>query len=145
MNFPFLQIAWDPTIWVLTSPLDAQALTGSGDPVLIPVSGPQAGAMLLLSSRAAATAVLTDIGGATPNGGGIMAPAFIYLPTAAGLTPGSPKCLLPAGANLAAVQAKIAAAMSQGTSCTVECRDGAVVLNGATLPFVVLCPAPAGG
>jgi hypothetical protein len=48
---------------------------------------------------------------------------------------------LPAGTNLAELQAQIAAAMTQQTTCTVQTGDGVLLLNGATLPFVVIFPA----
>jgi hypothetical protein len=52
---------------------------------------------------------------------------------------------LPPSADLAALEAEIAAEMSAGTFVTVDltgpANTGVVVLNGAALPFVVLCPA----
>jgi hypothetical protein len=53
--------------------------------------------------------------------------------------------VLPPSADLAALETEIAAAMSAGTFVTVDltgpANTGGVVLNGAALPFVVLCPA----
>jgi hypothetical protein len=53
--------------------------------------------------------------------------------------------LLPPSADLAALEAEIAAAMSPGTFVTVDltgpANTGVVVLHGAALPFAVLCPA----
>jgi hypothetical protein len=143
MAYRNLQIEGDPTIWVLSEPIDAPALTVSAEPFRAAISAPRAGTMLL-SSRAAAGAVLTGVGGVTPNGSGIVTPASMYLPSVTGLKLSSPGYQLPAGTNLAALEGEITAAMSQSTFLTVECLDGVVVLNGATLPFVVLFPAVTG-
>lgn len=139
--YPFLLIEGDPTTWVLSTPIDPAALTVAGAPFRATITAPRAGT-LLLSSRAAASVVLTDIRGSIPNGGGIVSQPVVYLPSAAGLTPKSPALyLLPIGTNLAAVEGDITAAMSESTFCTVAYRDGTLVLNGATLPFVALFPA----
>ena len=56
--------------------------------------------------------------------------------------------LLPLSADLAALEAQIAAAMGGGTTLTVDftgpADPGVVVLNGAALSFAVLCPATPG-
>ena len=53
--------------------------------------------------------------------------------------------LLPMSTDLAALEAEITAAMTGGTLVTVDftgpADPGVVLLNGAALPFVVLCPA----
>ncbi len=146
-----LRIEGDPTTWVLSEPVAEPAtLTGSGEPFRIPVAAPLSGT-LLLSRRAAASAVLyspADVGGAIPSGARLVT-AVLYLPSVTGAaSPAAaapPWYPLPPSADLAALETEIMGAMSQGTFSTVEfssvASSGVLVLNGATLPFVVLCPA----
>jgi hypothetical protein len=145
-TYDFLKIDDDPTNWKLSEQIDAEALTSSGNaPFQATIVAPRTGT-LLLSGRAAASAVLWGVGGATPNGGDFMAAPFLYLPSKTGLTATASGSMyaLPAGTDLNALAAQIAAAMSEGQTCTVEYSDGVIVLNGATLPFAVLFEAAAG-
>jgi len=146
-TYRFLKIDADPTNWMLSEPIDAEALTPSGNaPFSATIVKPRTGT-LLLSSRAAASVVLWGEGGVTPNGGAFKEQAFLYLPAATGLTSTAPGSMyeLPAGTDLDGLAAQIAAAMSQSEPCTVQYSDGVIALNGATLPFVVLFEAAAGG
>jgi len=145
-TYDFLKIDDDPTNWKLSEQIAAEALTSSGNaPFQATIVAPRTG-ILLLSGRAAASAVLWGVGGATPNGGEFMAESFLYLPSKTGLTSTAPQSMyeLPAGTQLDGLAAQIAAAMSEGQTCTVEYSGGVIVLNGATLPFVVLFQAATG-
>ena len=136
-----LRIAGDPTNWRLSQATGPEELTQPDNaPFRATVIAPRAGT-LLLSSRAAASVVLSGVGGgATPNGGPIMPEAFLYLPSATGLTAKAPAFMypLPDPADLATLEDSISTAMSQGQPCTVPLSEGVIVLNGATLPFVVI-------
>jgi hypothetical protein len=82
-------------------------------------------------------------------GSGVLCPARIGWPPRAGRTPGgfadgSRGHALPSGTDLAALEREITAAMGDGTRMTVDVGGPeavVLVLNGATLPFAVLCPA----
>jgi hypothetical protein len=139
MDYPYLQIGNDPTTWKLSEPVSASALT-SQQPFQAAIAAGRSGT-LILSSRAAASAVLSGVGNAIPSGGGPVSPAFLYLPSATVVDPEKPGYALPEGTDLAALQAEITAAMTQQTVCTVQSSDGVLLLNGATLSFVVLFPA----
>jgi hypothetical protein len=139
MNYPYLQIGNDPTTWLLSEPIAASALT-SAQPFQGAVTAGRSGT-LILSSRAAVSAMLAGAGNAIPSGAVPVSPAYLYLPSATGLNPEKPGYALPEGTNLAELQAQIAAAMTQQTTCTVEYSGGVLLLNGATLPFVVIFPA----
>jgi hypothetical protein len=147
MTYPSLQIEGDPTTWLLRNPIDASALT-SQQPFQATIVAGLNGTLtlgrngtLILSSRAAASAVLSGIGNAIPSGGHLVSPSFLYLPSATGLKPGTPGYALPPETDPAALQNEITAAMSQSEFCTIPSSSGVLVLNGATLPFVVLFPA----
>jgi hypothetical protein len=150
MAYPYLQIGSDPTTWMLSEAIDAQALT-SRHPVEAPVVAGWNGRLklgrngtLILSSRAAGSVVLSGVGNAIPSGGRLVSPAFLYLPSAAGLKQSTPGYALPPDTDVAALQNEITTAMSRSEFCTVPSSHGALVLNGATLPFVVLFPGIAG-
>jgi len=142
VNYPYLVIEGDPTTWLLSKPIDASALT-SQQPFQTEIVAGRSGT-LILSGRAAASAVLSGVGNAIPSGAGLVSPPFLYLPSPAGVKPGTPGHELPPATNLAALQADITAAMTKGTFCTVPSSNGVLVLNGAALPFVVLFPALTG-
>jgi hypothetical protein len=146
-TYRFLKIGDDPTNWLLSEPIAADALTPSGNaPFRATIVEPRTGT-LLLSSRVAASVVLWGEGGVTPNGGEFMTEPFLYLPSVTGLTSAETGSMyqLPAGANLGTVAAQIATAMTQSQPWPVDWSDGVIVLNGATLPFAVLFEAAAGG
>jgi hypothetical protein len=143
--YSFLRIDDDPTGWKVTQPIAPADLTSSSTPIRLTIAEPRTGA-LLLSSRAVASVVLatalSGVGGATPNGGNILAQPFMYLPSVTGLTSKAPSYMyaLPIGSGLAALE-EVATAMAAGDTCTVDLADGAVVLNGATLRFAVFFDA----
>jgi hypothetical protein len=132
----YFQVAGDPTQWSPVQSLQASQLTGQ--PVTIEVAAPLAGA-LVLSANFAGVAVFTQ----TPTATALtLASPAIYLPTATGPSASSAGYALPASANLTTLASQIAAVMANGTSQTIALANGGeLVLNGANLPFVVLCPA----
>jgi hypothetical protein len=142
----FMRIDDDPTSWRLSHPIAAADLTSSGTPFRATIDEPRTGT-LLLASQAVASVVLAQgplgASGATPNGGGVLAEPFLYLPSATGLTSKAPGYMyeLPVHSGLTALAA-VTTAMSQGELCTVELTHGAVVvLNGASLRFAVFFDA----
>jgi hypothetical protein len=147
MAYPYLQIEGDPTTWVLSEPIDASVLT-SQEPLQVAIVAALHGTetlgrygTLILSSRAAASAVLSGSGNVIPSGGHQYSSAYLYLPSATGLRPDTPGHALPPGTDPEALQSEITAAMSQSEFCTISSSNGVLVLNGATLPFIVLFPA----
>jgi hypothetical protein len=150
MAYPYLQIGSDPTTWMLSEAIDAAALT-SRHPLKAAVVAGMNGKLtlgrngtLILSSRAAGSVVLSGVGNAVPSGGHLVSPPFLYLPSAAGLKPGTPGYALPPDTDVAALQDEITTAMSRSEFCTVPSGHGVLVLHGGTLPFVVLFPGIAG-
>lgn len=147
MTYPYLQIGSDPTAWLLSNPIDASALT-SQQPFQAAIVAALNGTLtlgrsgtLILSGRAAASAVLSGIGNAIPSGGHLVSPSFLYLPSATGLKPGTPGYALPPETDPATLQNEITAAMSKKKFCTIPSSNGVLVLNGAALSFVVVFPA----
>ena len=147
--FSILRIEGDPTSWKLLTAVEAGQVTASAAPVALDVSEPLAG-RLLLSPRSVGSAVFLELPppnvGVTPNG--VFLPwSCLYVPSPTGPDPHSnPQryYLLPRSVDLAQLEADITAAMVDGSLVTVEVSGpagtGIVVLNGAAVPFVVLCP-----
>lgn len=135
----YLQIEGDPTKWWLGQAIQASQLTGQA--LSIEVDAPLAGT-LLLSPRSASVAVFNE--GAAANQLDLTYPV-IYVPTATGPSAGSAGFELPASPDLATLAGEITALMNNGSRQTIPlgASGGALVLNGATLSFVVLCPATA--
>lgn len=143
----FLQIDDDPTKWLLDPPTDASSLTGQTP--RFQVKAPLAGT-LLLSSRVAASAAVFDLPaeGAAPSALAIATPV-IYVPTGTGPSAGSAGYELPPFVVLPDLADQIATSMRDGSSQTIALGGtefgGTLVLNGAALSFVVLCPATSAG
>ena len=140
-----LRIEGDPTSWEVDEAIDAGSLTAASGPVALAVSHPLMGRLLLSARSAGSIVILTQFeGGIRPNGIRLPAPA-LYVPTATGPeVHGNPPFIytLPASVDLAGLEASITEAMISKSFHTVDRGpSGAVILNGATLPFVVLCPA----
>lgn len=146
-----LRIEGDPTIWRLAQLVDISQWTGEtiSETVTAPLSG-----TLVLSRRVASVAAFNefDVMGGVPNDAVIqtaainLATSSIYLPTSSGPSAGSHGYVLPSSVNLAKLAAEISAAMGAGSQLTIPLGSGpvggaVVVLSGAALPFVVLCPA----
>ena len=137
-----LRIDADPTTWEL-SEVEEQVPTSSA-PVVLPVSHPLVG-NLVLSPRSVGSAVFLEYlstHGTRPNG--ILLPEqVLYVPSPNGpdVHSNPPNFYsLPGTVNLADEQSKIIAAMIDSTFLTVNVTQGVVVINGSTVPFVVLCP-----
>ncbi len=152
--YSHIQIDGDPTKWWLDQPIDASYLTGQTP--RFQVKAPLVGT-LLLSPKSAASVAFFDIPpegaipppeGAVPHDVDLPASAsVIYVPTATGPSAGSVGYELPDFVNLADLADQVTALMRAGRSQTIALGStgsgGALVLNGATLSFVVLCRATA--
>ena len=149
-----IRIEGDPTSWTLSTPIDPGQVTASDGAVVLEVSEPLAGRMLL-SPRSAGSVVFLQPAadprhGVVPNG--VRLPEqCLYVSSATGPDPHSnpPRYyVLPRSADLAALETQIAAAMGEGTMISVDftgpADPGVVVLNGAAVSFAVLCPATPG-
>ena len=137
--FSYLQIADDPTKWWLSQPADVSHL--SGPTARFEVTAPLAG-LLLLSVKAAPSVALVNVAvqPATPKVVAMTASA-IYLPTAAGPSAGSAGYELPASVDLGTLANQITTLVGAGDTQPISLSSGTLVLNGASLSFVVLCPA----
>jgi hypothetical protein len=135
----YLQIADDPTKWWLSQPADVSNLTGPT--ARFEVQAPLAG-MLLLSVKAAPSVAVVNVPvqAVAPKVIEVTAPA-IYLPTAAGPSAGSAGHELPASVDLANLANEITTLVGAGHTQAVALSSGTLLLNGASLSFVVLCPA----
>jgi hypothetical protein len=137
----YLQIGGDPTMWLPAEPVDLSQLREG--PVPVPIIAPLFGT-LLISSRAASIA-LVDPGdkGPVPSDAIVLVES-LYVPTATRASQSFTGYQLAPGTNLADLQTQITALMRKGTSQAIPLGGGTltgeVVLNGATLPFVVLAP-----
>jgi hypothetical protein len=136
----YIQISGDPTKWFLGEPFNTSQL--KGHPLNLQVIAPLIGTMIL-SDKHAHVAVLDDPSGSMPST--LMgSTAILYVPTAHGPSEGHLGYELPDNAppNLAE---QIATAMNDGTRLTVRLNGGGtLVLNGATLSFVVITIGPVG-
>jgi hypothetical protein len=146
----YLTIVGDPTKWWLDQPIDSSMLTGQ--PLSVPVLAPLAGT-LLVSPRAASVAIAhLALSGFVPTALDVPAPT-IYVPTVTGPLAGSVGYELPASVSLPSLASETTALMLNGGKQSIPlgggAYTGALVLNGATLSFVVLCPGgtdqPSGG
>ncbi len=149
--YGYLRIEGDPTIWRLAQLVDISQWTG--ETISTAVTAPLSGT-LVLSRRAASVAAFNElvVGGGVPNDVVLPTAAInlptpsIYLPTSSGASAGSHGYVLPSSVNLTQLGAEISAAMNAGSQLTINLGSGpvggaVVVLSGAALPFVVLCPA----
>jgi hypothetical protein len=142
----FLQIGTDPTAWVLEdAEPDAVAaqLSQATGPVVLPVTGPLQGDLVISPPAAATISVQrpSPMHGAHPSHLAVPRWPVLYLPSPAGPAQDSPGYPLAPGADLAALKKDIIAAMSEGTFLSVQLADlpgGVVLLNGAALAFAVL-------
>jgi hypothetical protein len=134
----YLQIEGDPTRWFPVNPFQASQLTGQ--PLSIPVIAP-AQATLVISGKAGSVAVF-EVPSSQPGPTIEPQAPTIYVPTAAGLSAGRVGYDLPANVNLTDLANQIIASMKSGhTQAVILSGGGTLVLNGATLSFVVLCQA----
>jgi hypothetical protein len=139
-----LRVDSDPTSWELTD--GVEEVPTSSDPVVLPVYHPLLGD-LVLSSQSMGSAVFLeyrlppDRYGTRPNGMP-MSNGALYLPSPTGpdrqMIPPNIYAL-DSSVDLGDLKDKIIAAMTDGTFLTVKVARGEVVINGARLPFAVLC------
>ena len=141
-----LTIGIDPTLWEVPEDLDVVApqLAQSTGPVVLPVTFPLQG-NLVLSVRSAGAVWMGVPGdeGSHPSGAKLPGP-LIRVPSAVAATPEAPGGYpLPPEPGLPSLQQLIEAAMSDGTLLTVHTSSvpsADLVLSGASLAYVVLCP-----
>ena len=133
----YLQIGDDPTKWWLTEPFQASQLTGQ--PMTIEVSAPVPGT-LVLSPKSASIAIVDLPSATVPQALGTV--AAIYVPSAAGLSAANAGYELPAGVDVANLPGQIVTLMRDGFSTSIALGGsppgGTLVLNGASLSFVVI-------
>jgi hypothetical protein len=146
MSYPVpksvLYIEGDATGWGLTGIEPGNPPAGR-TPVELAIMGPLVGTLILVPDRVGSFALIPP-----PLGDGWlptqkMVTPYLYIPKATGLPSTSPVYMLAApDDNLAALQSKITAAMTGGTTISVQITSpggpGVVILNGALLPFAVL-------
>lgn len=148
-----LQIGNDPATWYLPSAgydTVVAALAQPGDPFAIGVIAPLQGQLLLNPVAAGALSVAQPVRpvGWNPSGAFLSQSPLLYVSSAAGLTHDDPGYMLARGYQLDVLEQEILTAMAQKTFVTVSLDEGLgkgiLVLSGATLPYVVICPPVAG-
>jgi hypothetical protein len=140
----YIQIEGDPSKWFIEDPFPASELTG-GQPLSVTSAAPIEG-LMVLSSRSASVAIFNVAQEAPAPLGLPGTGSIIYLPTATGPSAGHVGFELAAGADPMTLSSQIADAMHGGHSQTIELSGGGtLVINGATLAFVVLAPVGVGG
>jgi len=133
----YIQVGDDPTKWWLPGQFQASQLTGQ--PLTIEVSAPVEGT-LVLSPKSASVAIVEVPSATVPQALGTA--AAIYVPSAAGVSAANAGYELPASVILANLPGQIMALMRDGFSTSIalggSAPGGTLVLNGATLSFVVV-------
>jgi hypothetical protein len=141
-----LQIGIDPTDWYFDSDRYDEVAAGlaqPGDPLVVEVSSPLEGRLVLNPLAAGSVALTHPIPGHwNPNGSYFATSLGLYLPSTTGPHKGLPGYTLSRDYELLVVQQKIKDAMTGGTMLTLELETGTGVLalSGATLSYAVLCP-----
>jgi|SRR5215469_785004 len=149
LMFDAVRIQADPTTWELKDP--HADLPTPPVPVDLKVVHPLFGT-LVLSPRSAGSAVFLSryrILGTRPNGIAIGGGPVVYLPSPHGpdlhsnpenfyRLAGRAKLQTPEG--LEELAEEIKAAMANGKPVPVPIKQGKVIISGASVPFVVLCP-----
>jgi hypothetical protein len=149
-----LQIGTDPTSWVLQDvdedPL-TQELSQATGPIVLPVAAPLQGRLVLSPQYAATVSLHRPPANVGAHPTGVIGPAtpVVYLPSGTAATPESLGYALGPETDLAALEQNIIAAMTSGTRLALQISSvsggGLLVLNGATLAFVVLAQAAGPG
>ena len=151
MAYIYLRIGTDPTAWVLENAEPdtvAAQLSQATGPVVLPVTAPLLGDLVVAPSAAATISVQPPAPTFSAHPSHIALPraSVLYLPSSTGPTPHFPGYPLPPGTDLAALEQDIIAAMSGRTFLSIQIADipgGVVLLNGAALAFAVLAQADA--
>ena len=146
MAYIFLRIGTDPTAWVLESTdpdTVAAQLSQATGPVVLPVIGPLQGDLVMSPSAAATISVQRPPSAHGWHPSHIALPQWpvLYLPSPTSPTQNSPGYPLDPNTDLAALQQRIIAAMTERTVLSIQVADsrgGVVLLNGAALGFAVL-------
>ena len=139
-----LYVGGDPTGWRLVDPVSAPApWQDSSDPVALAVNWPLFGTLVLAPRHAGSVGVLEVSPAQSWIPCQIVLP-HLYVPTPGGVSLSAPGYALAVGTDLTALQQSIEAAMRDGIALDVTVSgpsgSGVIVLNGAVLPFAVLCP-----
>jgi len=130
----YIQIEGDPTKWWFEQSIDVGELAEQS--LSIQVHAPLAGT-LVLSPKAGSVLVVEQ--GSVPSALNNVKPV-IYVPTPGGPSAGSPGHELPSSANLSNLAGQLETALRAGSRQSVALSSGTLVLNGATLAFVVVAP-----
>jgi hypothetical protein len=149
-----VRIHGDMNIWTLKENLSPGQLTDPAQPQELSVTKPVNG-ILLLSVRAAASIILLPDGavdpmvGCDPMGwipGDVVPVPYLYLPSGTVSAAEQNRYPLAKNVDTGRLQSQIKAAMAADPGLTVSVdvagRGSAVVLNCATLPFVVIAGPP---
>jgi hypothetical protein len=137
----YIQIGDDPTRWWIADGFNASQLTGQ--PVLVTVNAPLAGTMVI-SSKFASLTIFGTSSPPPPEVNTTPGPT-IYVPTATGVNPAHGGYELPDSTSPPNLAEQIAAAMRAGHNQTVTLAGGGtLVLDGASLAFVVIKPGAVG-
>ncbi len=154
MNSPIesalsLNIGSDPTSWILDNSKEdvtydlVKRKLHAAQPFALPVAEPLEGE-LALSPRAGNVSLISFPRGHNWNPSDVPTSPFLYIATAVGPAADQENCyVLAHDADVEELQRRILKAMADPDVVTVEVTagggSGVLVLNGATLPFVVLC------
>jgi hypothetical protein len=134
----YVQIEGDPTQWWLDPGQSVDVSQLTNQVLKIKITAPLAGT-LLISPKAGSIAVFEN-----PPGAAKPVPHLqptVYVPTPTGPSFDSPGFDLPSSVDLSDLASQVATAMSKGSSQKVPLggpESATLVLNGASLPFVVL-------
>jgi hypothetical protein len=144
----YIQIQGDPTKWWVDPGQSVNVDQPASQTLSVQITAPLKGT-LLISPKAASIAVFENPPGADAPNPLPSLGAAIYVPTPTGPSGNSPGYYLPPSVNLSDLSSQIATIMGEGQSQTVALggisSGGTLVLNGATLSFVVLCGATGSG
>lgn len=144
-----LSIGTDPTVWRLQNAdyaAVAAELSQAG-PVVVDVAGPLPGRLVVAVARAGSVQLFQPPKTVGTHPGDIIKPPppLLYLPTVTGMTHNQPGYELDQGTDVRELEQNVIAAISAGSLLPVNVSaglsGGLVVLNGAALDFVMLCPA----
>ena len=144
-----LKIGNDPATWFFAPDAYdtvAAGLAPPGAPFVVDVIAPLKGRLLLNPVAAGAVSLTLPVKpiGWNPSGAVLPRSPLLYVSSATGPTPAHPGYTLASGYQLDALEQEILTAMREPAIVTVLLEEntgkGTVVLSGATLPYVVLCP-----